>query len=166
MLLTLTYRTHPHTPPKAMAAGDNGLVVTVEVVRVTLSISQRRLSQVEVAVGNAKAAYKSIVELVMGLGVTEEIVKSVAFTASVDSLKDVIGSSVGKSGPPFDPNHRALAASQVTVDYKMSVAVDDNPGVGDAIAITVRPHSLGLRGTHSNTLERSQLYTLTCVNLI
>ena len=139
-----------------MAAGDNGLVVTVEVVRVTLSISQRRLS--ELAAGNARAAYKSVVELVMGFGVTEESVKSWATTGfDFDSFKDIIGSSVGKSGPAVDPNHRALAASQVTVDYKMSVAVDDNPGVGDVIAITVRPHSLGLRGTHSDTLERSQL---------
>ena len=159
MVLTLTYRTHPHTTAKAMAAGDNGLVVTVEVVRVTLSISQRRL---EVAVGNARAAYKSMVELVMGFGVTEESVKS---WAGFDSFKDILGSNVVKSGLAVDPNHRALAASQVTVDYKMSVAVDDNPGVGDAIAITVRPHSLGLRGTHSDTLERSQLITPTCVNL-
>jgi hypothetical protein len=109
----------------AMAAGPNGLVVTVEVLRVTAAASRR-------------LAERSLSSVVSTDGIVQVTIKA---GLSVDAVKAMLGLNsfstpeLSTDIAPPDSNHRALAASSVVVDYTVTVPEKENSAVGDLNAI-------------------------------
>ena len=112
----------------AMAAGPNGLTVTVEVFRVTAATS-RRLDE---------RSLSSVVSVSVD-GIGQLAIKA---GLSVDAVKAMLGLNTFSTAELStdvavvpDSNHRALAASSVVVDYTITVPEKENSAVGDLDAI-------------------------------
>ena len=119
----------------AMAAGPNGLVVTVEVLRVTAAAS-RRLAERSLSSVVSTEGMVQLVDLMDGI--SQLAIKA---GLSVDAVKAMLGLNsfstpeLSTDIAPPDSNHRALAVSSVVVDYTITVPEKENSAVGDLDAI-------------------------------
>jgi len=131
----------------AMAAGPNGLVVTVEVLRVTAAASRRladrNASPFASADGIAQVAVEAGLSVDAVKAMTLDAIKQIKVPDAVKAM--VVKAMLGLNSfstpelptdiAPPDSNHRALAASSVVVDYTVTVPEKDNSAVGDLDAI-------------------------------
>ena len=112
----------------AMAAGPNGLVVTVEVLRVTAATS-RRLAERSSSPFASCASADGISQLAIKAGLSVDAVKAML------GLNSFSTPELSTDIAPPDSNHRALAVSSVVVDYTITVPEKENSAVGDLDAI-------------------------------
>ena len=111
----------------AMAAGPNGLVVTVEVLRVTAAASRRL----------AERSLSSVVSTEGMVQLLDLVADAVKAGLSVDAAKAMLGLNsfstpeLSTDIAPPDPNHRALAVLSVVVGYTITVPEKENSAVGN-----------------------------------
>ena len=122
---------------EAMAAGPNGLTVTVEVTRVAAVLSRRLEEPAEDAYSAAYASMMDALSKLRALNVEDEALKlyekPVNTLIDFDSFVNLVGNDHRGLEPSAE--RRSLAASQVQIDFTITVPVRDNEAVGDLNAI-------------------------------
>ena len=121
---------------EAMAAGPNGLTVTVEISRVSAVLS-RRLQEHD---DGMTAVFDSMVPLkdaLTKLNGHDEAVKTLSL--AIENFKNEVSTDPQQVLEPsaVDIKRRSLAPSQVVIDYKITVPEKHNKAVGDVNAIKV-----------------------------